>query len=37
LGELDIPLLADVDKKISDAYGVLNDGGVCFRGTFIID
>ena len=37
LGELRIPLLADVSKKIATDYGVLNPGGVAFRGTFIID
>lgn len=37
LGAIDIPLLADVNKKIGDAYGVLNDGGISFRGSFIID
>ncbi len=37
LGQIDIPLIADVTKEISSKYGVLNDGGVSFRGTFIID
>ena len=37
LGKIDIPLLADVKKQISDSYGVLADAGVSFRGTFIID
>lgn len=37
LGELRIPLLADVSKKIASEYGVLNPGGVAFRGTFVID
>lgn len=37
LGEIDIPLLSDVNKKISTDYGVLNDGGISFRGSFIID
>jgi alkyl hydroperoxide reductase subunit AhpC len=30
-------LIADVTKEISTKYGVLNDGGISFRGTFIID
>jgi peroxiredoxin (alkyl hydroperoxide reductase subunit C) len=34
---LDIPLLADVKKEISDRYGVLNDAGIANRGTFLID
>jgi alkyl hydroperoxide reductase subunit AhpC len=37
LGPLDIPLLADVKKDISDKYGVLNDAGIANRGTFLID
>ena len=37
LGELDLPLLSDLDKKISSDYGVLLDNGVSLRGTFIID
>lgn len=37
LGPLDIPLLADVKKEISDRYGVLNDAGIANRGTFLID
>ncbi|KAI8909972.1 peroxiredoxin [Powellomyces hirtus] len=41
LGEMKIPLLADVQKKLSRDYGVLiedgPDAGVALRGTFIID
>lgn len=37
LGKIDIPLLSDVNKKIGDAYGVLNDAGISYRGSFIID
>lgn len=37
LGELDIPLMSDLDKKISSDYGVLLDNGISLRGTFIID
>ena len=37
LGPIDIPLIADINKEISTKYGVLNDGGISFRGTFIID
>ena len=41
LGEMDIPLLADVDRKIATDYGVLIDEGdakgATFRATFIID
>ena len=37
LGNIDIPLIADFNKKVGDAYGVLNDAGICYRGSFIID
>ncbi|KAJ3169001.1 hypothetical protein HDU88_001328 [Geranomyces variabilis] len=41
LGEMKIPILADVTKKIASDYGVLiadgPDAGVALRGTFIID
>ncbi|KAI8911967.1 peroxiredoxin-2 [Powellomyces hirtus] len=41
LGEMKIPILADVTKQIASDYGVLinhgEDAGVALRGTFIID
>ncbi len=37
LGEIRYPLLADVTKAVSTAYGCLNDGGVAFRATYVID
>jgi alkyl hydroperoxide reductase subunit AhpC len=37
LGQIDIPLIADLNKEISSKYGVLNDAGISYRGTFIID
>lgn len=37
LGQIDIPLIANVTKKISSDYGVLNEAGIAFRGSFIID
>lgn len=37
LGNIDIPLIADIKKEIASDYGVLNDGGIALRGTFIID
>jgi len=38
LGEMKIPLLADLNKKISRDYGVLlEDAGISLRGLFIID
>ena len=38
LGHMQIPLLADVTKEISAAYGtLLKDAGIALRGLFIID
>jgi alkyl hydroperoxide reductase subunit AhpC len=37
LGGLTYPLVADLTKKISADYGVLLEGGVALRGTFLID
>ncbi len=37
LGDLEFPLVADLRKEITDAYGVLHPDGVALRGTFIID
>src|SRR5437660_12267326 len=37
LGGLSYPLVADLTKKISADYGVLLDGGIALRGTFVID
>lgn len=41
LGKMDIPLIADVTKKISKIYGCLidhgDDEGVAYRATYIID
>ena len=37
LGEIKFPLLADVTKNIARSYGCLNDGGVAFRATYVID
>lgn len=37
LGGLTYPLVSDLTKKISTDYGVLTDGGVALRGTFLID
>lgn len=37
LGGLKYPLLSDLTKKISADYGVLLDGGMALRGTFLID
>jgi len=37
LGQIRYPLIADLDKKISEAYGVLLSSGVALRGLFLID
>jgi alkyl hydroperoxide reductase subunit AhpC len=37
LGGLKYPLVADLTTKIAADYGVLLDGGIALRGTFIID
>ena len=37
LGGLKYPLVSDLTKKISAEYGVLVDGAVALRGTFLID
>jgi peroxiredoxin (alkyl hydroperoxide reductase subunit C) len=37
LGEIRYPLISDLDKKISAAYGVLLPSGVALRGLFLID
>jgi alkyl hydroperoxide reductase subunit AhpC len=37
LGEMKIPLVADITKDISRDYGVLLPGGIALRGLFIVD
>eukprot|EP00775_Hariotina_reticulata_P001362 gene1362-1703_t len=37
LGDLAYPLVADLKKEISEAYGVLTGDGIALRGLFIID
>jgi len=37
LGDLAYPLVADLKKEISEAYGVLSPEGIALRGLFIID
>jgi peroxiredoxin (alkyl hydroperoxide reductase subunit C) len=37
IGNIQFPLVADLDKKISQAYGVLLPNGVALRGLFLID
>ncbi len=37
IGEIHFPLVADLDKKISEAYGVLLPAGISLRGLFLID
>jgi len=37
VGNIQIPMVADLNKEISRAYNVLNNEGVSLRGTFLID
>jgi len=37
IGNIQYPLVADLNKQISRDFGVLLDGGVALRGTFLID
>lgn len=37
IGNIQYPLVADLDKKISEAYGVLLPAGIALRGLFLID
>ncbi|HOV77385.1 MAG TPA: peroxiredoxin [Sedimentisphaerales bacterium] len=37
IGEVKYPLVADLDKRISEAYGVLLPNGIALRGLFFID
>ena len=37
LGDIQFPMLADLDKKIAEQYGVLLPGGIALRGQFLID
>jgi alkyl hydroperoxide reductase subunit AhpC len=37
LGDLAYPLVADLKKEVSEAYGVLSPDGIALRGLFVID
>jgi len=37
LGDIQFPMLADLNKKIAEDYGVLLPGGISLRGLFLID
>ncbi|KAF0138523.1 MAG: peroxiredoxin (alkyl hydroperoxide reductase subunit C) [Rhodospirillaceae bacterium] len=37
LGNVQFPLVADLTKSIARSFGVLSDGAVALRGTFLID
>ncbi|WP_017326661.1 peroxiredoxin [Synechococcus sp. PCC 7336] len=37
VGDVNYPLVSDLKKELSTAYGVLTDEGVALRGLFIID
>jgi peroxiredoxin (alkyl hydroperoxide reductase subunit C) len=37
IGPIKYPLVADLNKDIARSFGVLLDGGIALRGTFLID
>lgn len=37
IGNIQFPLVADLTKEISTSYQVLNDEGISYRATFLID
>jgi len=37
IGNVQFPLVADLDKSIAKAYGVLLEAGIALRGLFLID
>lgn len=37
VGNIQIPMVSDLNKHISRSYGVLNDEGISMRGSFLID
>ena len=37
VGELNYPLLADLNKQVANQYGILLEAGITLRGLFIID
>lgn len=37
LGDVNFPIIADINKKVASDYEVLTDGGVSLRGLFLID
>jgi peroxiredoxin (alkyl hydroperoxide reductase subunit C) len=37
IGNIQIPMVSDLDKTVSHSYNVLNDDGISLRGTCVID
>jgi alkyl hydroperoxide reductase subunit AhpC len=37
IGEVNFPILSDINKTIAQDYDVLTEGGVALRGSFLID
>ena len=37
IGNIQFPLVSDLKKSISNAYNVLNEDGISYRATFLID
>lgn len=37
IGDIQLPMVADINKSISSSYDVLNEEGIAYRATFLID
>lgn len=37
IGDIKFPIVSDLKKEISNAYDVLNENGIAYRATFLID
>lgn len=37
IGNVQFPMVSDINKNIARSYNVLNEGGISLRGTFLID
>jgi peroxiredoxin (alkyl hydroperoxide reductase subunit C) len=37
IGNVQFPMVSDLNKNVSMAYNILNDDGISMRGTFVID
>lgn len=37
IGEVDFPMLSDLERKLSNELGILADGGVTYRASYLLD